>query len=358
MNASVQTIQRPVDGPAEAARRNAQPGAIPMRIDEDLREGARLMAARQETPYFPPVVYIEPTNVCNCNCVICPRRNMDRASGFMSMDLFRSIIDQVRALGPSEIRLFNFGEPLLHPQLGEMIRYTRAAGLPVQFQTNGLMLNNETIPWLLDTGLDYIGVSVNGLTSAEYEMIRPGFRFTALRENVQRLQQMARDAGRPLHIHVNAQIMKADKDRRSKDIGIFLATWAGLADSMSVSGMSLYDGIEIPQNGKLQTANLRALKRRPDAEVHCTEPFDRLVIKWDGRATACCADYDARFTAGHIGSQSLSSIWNSREMWRLRMAVRLGRYAEMPMCRDCPMFYSEEFTILFSRKLKDARNTP
>ena len=301
-------------------------------------------------PFFPSIVYIEPTNVCNCNCVICPRQSMSRATGFMPMDLFQRIVEQVRALGPSKVRLFNFGEPLLHPKLCDMIAYCRQKDLPVHFQTNGIHLAESVIRSLFATGLDYLGVSVNGLTPAEYEMIRPGFSFSAVRNNVRRVRAIAAEIGARVHIHVNAQILKSEKERRMKDIETYVRSWSGLADSLSVSGLSFYQGIAYPIGGRLQKADLRQLPRRADSQVRCTEPFDRLVIKWDGRVTACCADYDALFVVGDLETQRLPDIWNSPRMNLLRTAVRERRYNAMPHCRSCPRFYSDEFTVLFKRK--------
>jgi radical SAM protein with 4Fe4S-binding SPASM domain len=187
------------------------------------------------------------------------------------------------------------------------------------------------------------------LTSAEYETIRPGFSFAAVQNHVRRVRAIAAEIGAHLHIHVNAQILKSDKDRRMQDIATYVQSWSGLADSLSVSGLSIFQGITYPAGGRLLKANLQQLPRRADAQVRCTEPFDRLVIKWDGQVTACCADFDARFVVGDFKNQRLPDIWNSPRMNLLRTTVRERRYITMPHCRSCPRFYSDEFTVLFKR---------
>ncbi len=315
----------------------------------DLRAAALALAAAQQAPFFPPVVYIEPTNACNCNCVICPRRNMTREVGFMSMDLFRKIVDEISALGPSEIRLFNFGEPLLHPRLCKMVDYCREKGLPANFQTNGLLLTERYIRNLLATGLDYIGVSVNGLNAQEYETIRPGYSFDTIRANLQRLRRMATEAGRPLHIHINAQILKEDKEGRMPEIRDYVKSWDGVADSLSVSGLSVFDHIAFVNRGTVKESDLAQLPRKPDSKVKCTEPFDRLIIKWDGRVTICCADFDAKMVVGNAARQPIADLWNSRALNLLRHEIREGRYGDIPLCRTCPKFYSDEFTLLFKK---------
>ena len=345
MNENVQNAGQPAAGaPGESG------AAIPLsQARAELRTAALALAATQQAPFFPPIVYIEPTNACNCNCVICPRRNMTREVGFMPMDLFRQIVGEISELGPSEIRLFNFGEPLLHPRLCEMVDYCREKSLPAIFQTNGLLLTERYIHDLLATGLDYIGVSVNGLNAQEYETIRPGYSFDTIRANLQRLRRMATGAGRPLHIHINAQILKEDKEGRMPEIREYVKSWDGVADSLSVSGLSVFDKIAFVNRGTVRESDLAQLPRKPDAKIKCTEPFDRLIVKWDGRVTVCCADFDAKMVIGHADRQRIADLWNSRALNLLRNEIREGRYGGIPLCRTCPKFYSDEFTLLFKK---------
>ena len=315
-----------------------------------LRHVATALAAEREAPFFPPLLYVEPTNACNCNCVICSRRNMTRPVGFMDLDLFRRIIDGAAALGPSEIRLFNFGEPLLHDRLPDMVRHCRNHRLTVRVQTNGVDLSPTRMTALLEAGLDYLGVSVNGLRDWEYELIRPGFKFADLQADVRQLRVLARESGKPLHIHVNAQIVKEEVEERRADIDRFVMTWHGLADSLSVSGLEVQEGIDYVSRGVLVRGRLSERTRTPDSEVVCTEPFERMVVKWDGRATACCADYDAQATVGDLTCQSVAEAWNSPAMQVIRAAVRARDYSRLSVCRTCCKFYSGGFSLVFERK--------
>lgn len=325
---------------------------------EDLREGARRLAlelaARHEVPFFPPIVYIEPTNACNCNCVICPRQNMTRPIGTINLDLFRRIVDDLAALGPAEVRLFNFGEPLLHSRLPDLVRLCRERKLPVRFQTNGLLLKETVLNALLESGLDYLGVSVNGLDEADYALIRPGFKLVDLVENIRRARVIAEASGKPLHIHVNAQVIKDNSEERQAQIQLFRKTWAGLADSMSISGLSRYDHVAIVQRGAVSEQQLAQLQRKKNNEVHCEEPFDRLIVKWDGRVTVCCADFDARMVVGDLSRQGFSEIWTGPEMSRIRALILAGAYDDLELCRTCPKFYSDEFTTVFTRSKASA----
>jgi hypothetical protein len=315
-----------------------------------LRRAALALAAAQETPFFPPILYVEPTNACNCTCVICPRQNMTRSVGMMDMDLFRSIIGQAAELGPSDIRLFNFGEPLLHPDLPAMIRYCRERRLDARFQSNGLLLKPPLTAELLESGLAYFGISVNGLTAEDYALIRPGFQLADLIANVRALRALAAERRRPIHIHINAQVPKPDTENRPEDIAAFKKTWFGLADSISISGLNYYDKVSVVSRGTVAAKRFDDRTfRKPDAQMVCTEPFDRLVIKWDGDVTACCPDFDGRELVGVLARQPLAEVWTGPAIERIRQALRARRYSEISLCRTCPKFCSDEFTILFQR---------
>lgn len=333
-----------------AIRKNKPVGEWP----GDLKEAARVVAVelvkRHETPFFPTVVYIEPTNACNSNCVICPRRNMTRPVGYIQKALFESIIDQIKDLGPSEIRLFNFGEPTLHKDLPEMIRYCRSAGLPVSFQSNGIKLPDQFVSDLLDAGLTYMGISVNGLDAEEYSAIRPGHQMATVESNLRRVREIAVRKNKQLAVHINAQILKADIDTRRPAIEAYAAKWLKIADSVSVSGLSLYDNIMLMNKGVVTESHLRDLPRKSDADVVCFEPFDRLVVKWDGRVTVCCADYDAKYVVGDLNNDALEQVWHSDKINAIRDIVKNRRYSDHPLCSACPLFYSQQFSMVFNKR--------
>jgi radical SAM protein with 4Fe4S-binding SPASM domain len=321
----------------------------PDHFQRALHHSARQRAEEQIAPDFPPILYIEPTNACNCNCRICPRQKMTRPVGRMDMALYRQIIDSAAALGPSEIHLFNFGEPVLHPELHEMVRYAGQNGLKALFQTNGLIIDEAQIRRLLEAGLRYIGVSVNGLTPQEYEAIRPGHSFQRLYSNLTRLRQIIDDSGRPCTLHFVAQILKEEAEDRATDIESFKQTWFAIADSLSIFGLSAYAGVSLRRQGQETESHHLASSRKTDESLCCTEPFDRLVIKWDGRVTICCVDYDARMVVGDLRRQSLTEVWNSPTLNLIRDTIRQRQYSRLPLCRDCPKFYSEPFTLFMQK---------
>ena len=52
---------------------------------------------------------------------------------------------------------------------------------------------------------------------------------------------------------------------------------------------------------------------------------------------------------GRADRQHIADLWNSRAIHLLRHEIREGRYGAIPLCRTCPKFYSDEFTLLFKK---------
>ena len=105
-------------------------------------------------PYAPPYVFIEPTDHCNFKCIMCPHGSEENQSwhkGYMPLDLFESILFQVKQFKPLHGACLHLGgEPLLHPKLEEMIEMGKSCGIPFGLSTNGSLLNEKRIQSLVD----------------------------------------------------------------------------------------------------------------------------------------------------------------------------------------------------------------
>src|SRR5690554_6922494 len=85
-------------------------------------------------------VYIEITNVCNLNCRFCPVTK--RAPAFITTNQFQHILDQVKDY-TDYIYLHIKGEPLLHPELGQLLDLAHKNKLKTNITTNGTLLKEK-----------------------------------------------------------------------------------------------------------------------------------------------------------------------------------------------------------------------
>lgn len=106
-------------------------------------------------------VHIELTNICDFNCVFCPKSEMERPPGYMDTGLAKRIISEIGDNGIAEKITFHvMGEPTLHPDFFEILSYARDNGIKVGLTTNGGGLGGEAGRRLLDYNLYQMDVSL------------------------------------------------------------------------------------------------------------------------------------------------------------------------------------------------------
>ena len=149
-----------------------------------------------EAPALPREVQLEVTAACNLACTMCLvsyRPKVGKRQGSMSFDMFRGVVDELPGL--ERLTLQGLGEPLLAPDILEMITYASGRGIAVGFNTNAQLLTPERSDQLVATGLSWLCVSVDGAVAETYEAIRDGAKFSRLERHVPALTDAIRRKG-------------------------------------------------------------------------------------------------------------------------------------------------------------------
>ncbi len=99
-----------------------------------------------QLPYLPFSLGIDPGNICNLKCPLCPTGLGEAGAkrSFMEFEFFKLVFDQLKN-SLSEINMFNWGEPLLNKDLTKMIRYAkgRSESIRIITSTNLNIKNNN-----------------------------------------------------------------------------------------------------------------------------------------------------------------------------------------------------------------------
>jgi len=147
-------------------------------------------------PPLPRELQVEVTGACNLRCHMCLvryRPPLDRVHGSLSYEEFLALVDANPSL--ERLTLQGLGEPLLVPHLVDMVRYAAARGIDVGFNCNGTLLTRDKAEALVDAGLGWLHVSLDGATAATYEAIRDGARFDRVCRNIRGLVEVKRATG-------------------------------------------------------------------------------------------------------------------------------------------------------------------
>jgi MoaA/NifB/PqqE/SkfB family radical SAM enzyme len=153
------------------------------------RDAWRRAASFQERPPFPLHLDVDTNTTCNLKCVMCPAG----AGGFhgpfekkpLPFGVYERALAEAQDHGLRALRLGVTGEPLLRPDIVDMVRLAKKAGiLDVMLITNGTLLTPDTGRALIDVGLTRLMVSLDAATAQTYEKIRPGGRFDQVVRNL------------------------------------------------------------------------------------------------------------------------------------------------------------------------------
>lgn len=289
---------------------------------------------------LPSYYIIEPTNICNFRCPICPNSlTEDRAaSGMMSLDLFDSILNQISDKA-EVIQLYWMGEPLLNENIYQMIEECKCrTQAKVIISTNGSLLSFEVIKKLVDCGLDEIIVSMDACESQEiYGKIRVGGDIEILNENIKNL---ILNKG---NMSVVLQFIDLYSNQSEKEK--FINKWNTFDCKIEIS--CLYTWANQIPSLNLASDNLSPVLKKK--RVPCADLWNKIAIHWDGHISACCFDYANKLIIGDCRNTSLAAIWNSDFANKLREQHLQGKYLLKPcLCCDAwaePDEYEEMYHL-------------
>ncbi|MBI4518462.1 MAG: radical SAM protein [Deltaproteobacteria bacterium] len=164
----------------------------------------------------PPVVVWNVCRHCNLSCPHCYASAGRRAAASdLSTTEARNLLDSLAGVGV-RIVIFSGGEPLLRPDLFDLIAHARAVGLAPQLSTNGTLIDAPAAKRLAAAGVQYVGISIDGLPQfndpyrglaggfalaiagighAQAAGLRTGLRMTLSRRNHGQLEALLQAAG-------------------------------------------------------------------------------------------------------------------------------------------------------------------
>jgi radical SAM protein with 4Fe4S-binding SPASM domain len=120
---------------------------------------------------MPTELYLESTNRCNELCDQCPRTHLRREPDRdLTLEDVIMITDQVPELRRTV--LHGLGEPMLNPQLPQIVAHLRSRGAHVLFNSNATALSERMGRGLIEAGLNELRVSLDGATPATYARVR------------------------------------------------------------------------------------------------------------------------------------------------------------------------------------------
>ncbi len=288
----------------------------------------------EKFPTFPDRVYVESTNVCNLDCIMCPTGlHIDtRPKGFMEWDLFTAIVDEIAPFAEAVV-LHSWGEPLLHPRIIDMIRYAKERNLWVETSTNATKLTEEAARKILEAGLDRIYLSMDGLTKETYEKVRVKGKFEEVLGNIERFLDLKEEYGSP--IEADIQIVRLSET--DSEVDEFVRRWReSRADIINIKELDTWGG-QIDEVSALAVDEATEATDATDANADrkpCANLWYHCHIHWDGVLVSCSRDYDAVTPLGNVKNGGVLKTWHGARMRMMRRWHATGNFCAH-QCVDC-----------------------
>jgi radical SAM protein with 4Fe4S-binding SPASM domain len=319
-------------------------------------------------PPPPQALQVEVTSACNLRCAMCLvryRPPVNKITGAMPLAMFRRLLDDLPGL--RQLTLQGLGEPLLAPDLLAMIRYAKRRGIRVGFNSNATLLSPRRAAELVDSGLDWLHVSLDGADAETFQAIRDGASFdtvvtnlagladakraagsttpwirvvfVAMRRNVAQLPDLVALLGRigisELRVqnlsHTFADTDPAGAYREIRDYAADEALWTG-ADRAAAD--AAFAAARRAAAGSGVVLRLPSTAGRPGG---CTWPWDAAYVTSQGVVQPCCMVMgDDRVALGRLDEESFAEIWTGPAYREFRR--RLAGDDPPDVCRGCALY--------------------
>jgi radical SAM protein with 4Fe4S-binding SPASM domain len=290
----------------------------------------------------PIVVHIELADICNLKCKFCPSvksNNIDhtalggqRSYCVMPFSTCRKAIDDIKALG-KKVKSMYFhkdGESLLNKEAIKCIQYAVQQGVADNYMlfTNGTLLTHVLSEQLAESGLTYIQISFEHVSSDGYHKVTGvGVNWENFVSEVAYLHICCEKFG----VILDAKLVDVDltESERTK----FNSDLESKADVIHIEKPMSCDAMIVPIEEK--QLGLTYDYHQIREFVICTRPFYTCGINSDGTVSACSPDSAHALIMGNINEQSFSEIWNGKKYNDFRRLHLLGRANEVKFCSVC-----------------------
>jgi len=131
---------------------------------------------------------VDPSTRCNLNCIMCPWKELHTNAQDMTWETYDALSANFKLV--EEVDFTGSGEPLMHPDLEQMISGAKRSGCKVGFSSNGVLLTPKRSEKLIEAGLDWVAISFDAATEETYSRIRVGASFGYVLENLRNLQKI------------------------------------------------------------------------------------------------------------------------------------------------------------------------
>ncbi len=298
-------------------------------------------------PYY---YIIDACNVCNLRCPLCPTGNttIARKQAMLSLEQYKELFDKIKEYA-LVVSLYNHGEPLLNPDVFSIIEHTHRNRVGTNISSNFNWPQPVEINDFIRSGLDYVTVSLDGVTQDSYQQYRVRGDVREVFDNLKRLLS-AKKTLRSKTPFVEWQFIVFKHNEHEVEEARKLASELGVDLLRLISpGVPPEDMHNLELQEKWMPRNPLYWERNPKLvedrgyvfDQPCFYLYRSMFIYPGGGVTPCCFAHDERQDFGNLYNNSVMEIWNNNAYRSARMLFSRSLPTEErieTICDKCTVF--------------------
>jgi len=280
---------------------------------------------------YPQKIILQTQSFCNGKCKFCPYDDLKELNshGTMSDELLLKIVDDC-VTNQKYIDTFMpylMNEPLLDKRLEKKIDLikTKLPETEVHILSNGFLLDDKRSEEIINSKLDWIGISFFGVNKDYYEQAM-GIPFEVAKYRVDRF------------------IKRAIEKRGSDFVMITFFKWGAIQDLEVEEALEHWRGLGVTRISHFEKGISRAgnVKNFPTLShtmmKQCNSIWtnEMIHILFNGDVILCCMDWRREHILGNVKEQTITEIWNGKKYLEVRKQLRGEKQLEL-ICRNCEM---------------------
>jgi MoaA/NifB/PqqE/SkfB family radical SAM enzyme len=324
--------------------------ASPLKIANLLHVELERKLRRVELKGQPYLLIIDPCNYCDLRCPLCPTGygGLGRPQKMLSLEHFKQYFDPL-ADYLFEATMHNWGESLLNRHVFSMIEHAQSRNVGTNLSTNFSATTSSDLDDLLECGLEYLIVSMDGTSAESYSQYRIRGHFENVLNNLNEI--VARRNRRRLKTPVvewQFIVMRhnehefAEAQVLAKKIGVDLLRFIPV-------GMPFDTVDRTAVAEKWYPVTVRGRAYTPDVELQfgqankpspCFYLYRSMVINPDGGVSPCCVVYNRATDFGQLPVADIKQFWNN-DRYQSARALFSPREASRrvpTVCEGCDIF--------------------
>lgn len=305
---------------------------------------------------FNYIFEVEVTNLCNANCVFCANKNLKRSRGFLKLNDFKKYVEHIAEMKKKhffqnffakiypKITFCGLGEPLLHPEIDQIVKIAHDAGLYTQLVTNGILLTPKKMMLLLNSGLDEMAISLHSINPMNY------FAITGLEiSDLKKVLLNCKDFFLKKNLKISIWRIK-HPDSTVKDSIEDEIEFQAFVHEIGLEGCEILGPSEPwSRDGYVPSSKCEAVNDNP---FWCNKIVFTINTDWEGNLVICCNDYNyEHIKLGNVFDDDFSF----QDYMRKKMDIFFKR--QMPdLCINCRRWADNEILDILKSEGVDEKN--